>query len=300
VPRIFVSYRREDSAASAGRLGDRLTHEFGDESVFMDVDSIPLGVDFVKLLADQVQTCDALLVVIGPTWSGIRDEDGERRLDDSNDFVRVEIRAALNRDIPVIPILLDGTKMPKAGLLPEDIKRLAVRNALDLRHNSFQKDLDRLIKELSLVLPTSLANRVRSIATWFSVVAFVLVAVVLMVLRGLPSLNWWVEAPASQVASSHPKLKPLAPINCEFEPKMFVHDTISPTTILFVNTGSATLRRYWLDETGKRVRYSDLVQSHDVAQETFVGHAWLIADEHDRCIAIYAAEDPTPSVVALK
>src|SRR6478672_12895665 len=156
LPRIFVSYRREDGAASAGRLGDRLAREFGGDRVFMDVDSIPLGTDFVKRLADEVQACDALLVVIGPQWIDIRDENGDRRLDDPNDFVRVEIRAALKRNIPVIPILLDGTKIPKGNLLPEDIRPLAVRNALDLRHNSFQKDLDRLIREVGVVFPEAM------------------------------------------------------------------------------------------------------------------------------------------------
>ena len=150
MPRVFVSYRREDSAASAGRLGDRLTHEFGKKHVFMDVDSIPFGSDFVKRLAEEVQRCDVLLAVIGPEWTEIRDEDGIRRLDDPNDFVRVEIREALQRDIPVVPVLLEGTKIPKASSLPEDIKLLALRNALHLRHGSFQIDLDRLVQQLKV------------------------------------------------------------------------------------------------------------------------------------------------------
>jgi lysozyme family protein len=150
VPRVFVSYRREDSAASAGRLGDRLMHEFGKDHVFMDVDSIPLGSDFVKRLAEEVQRCDVLLAVIGPEWTEIRDEDGNRRLDDPNDFVRLEIREALQRDIPVVPVLLEGTKIPKASSLPEDIKSLTLRNALHLRHGSFQIDLDRLVQQLKV------------------------------------------------------------------------------------------------------------------------------------------------------
>lgn len=157
VPRVFVSYRREDSAASAGRLGDRLMHEFGKDHVFMDVDSIPFGSDFVKRLAEEVQRCDVLLAVIGPEWTEIRDEDGNRRLDDPKDFVRLEIREALQRDIPVVPVLLEGTKIPKASSLPEDIKSLTLRNALHLRHGSFQIDLDRLVQQLK-VRPREVAS----------------------------------------------------------------------------------------------------------------------------------------------
>jgi len=146
--RIFDSYRREDSAGYAGRLNDRLALEFGKDSVFMDVDGIPLGVDFVKRLTEEVAKCDVLLAVIGPRWIDLPDDDGTRRLDNPNDFVRVEIRTALARDIPVIPILLDKISMPRARLLPDDLKAFAVRTALALRHETFHADLDRLVKEL--------------------------------------------------------------------------------------------------------------------------------------------------------
>jgi hypothetical protein len=153
--RIFLSYRREDSAGQAGRVSDRLVREFGDGCLFMDVSGIPLGVDFVKRLTEEVASCDVLLAMIGPRWIDIRDENGDRRLDNPDDFVRIEIRAALQRAIPLIPILLDGTKIPKANLLPEDVRALAVRNGLDLRHASFHADLDRLVRELKP--PPSLA-----------------------------------------------------------------------------------------------------------------------------------------------
>jgi NitT/TauT family transport system ATP-binding protein len=146
--KIFLSYRREDSGGHTGRLSDRLVREFGDDSLFMDVDGIPLGEDFVKRLTDEVAGCNVLLVVIGPRWVDLRDEAGDRRVDNPNDFVRVEVRAALQRDIPVIPILLDGTKIPRVDLLPPDLQALTVRNALDLRHGSFHKDLDRLVEQL--------------------------------------------------------------------------------------------------------------------------------------------------------
>jgi hypothetical protein len=150
-----VSYRREDSAGQTGRIGDRLALEFGQENLFLDVDSIPLGVDFVKHLSAEVARCDVLLAVIGPRWLDLRDENNERRVDKLDDFARIEIGAALKRDIPVIPVLIDGTKIPRADLLPEDIKGLSVRNGLDLRHSSFHVDMNRLVRELKATLSST-------------------------------------------------------------------------------------------------------------------------------------------------
>ena len=143
--KVFISYRRGDSAGYAGRVRDRLERELGCELLFMDVDAIPLGMNFSKVLHEEVAKCGVLLAVIGPTWSDARDEYGNRRLDDPNDFVRVEIAAALQRNIPVIPILIDGARIPKAIELPDDLKELALRNGLEIHHASFQDDMDRLI-----------------------------------------------------------------------------------------------------------------------------------------------------------
>ena len=120
--------------------------------MFLDIDSIPLGVNFVKRLTAEVAACDVLIAVIGPHWLEIRNERNERRIDQPNDFVRVEIAAALQRDIPVIPALVDGAKIPPQDLLPENIKDLAERNGTELRHASFHVDADRLIRELHKIL----------------------------------------------------------------------------------------------------------------------------------------------------
>src|SRR5262249_52097574 len=137
-----------DSAAFAGRVQDRLVQEFGRDLLFMDVDAIPLGVNFVTALRDAVAKCEVLLAVIGPHWLDARDDVGARRLDDPNDYVRIEIGAALQRNVPVIPLLLDGAKVPKADQLPEDLKELAMRNGLDVRHGSFHSDVDKLVRGL--------------------------------------------------------------------------------------------------------------------------------------------------------
>ena len=146
--KVFISYRRDDSAGHAGRVHDRLEREFGANLLFMDVDAIPLGVNFIKVLSDEVAKCDVLLALIGPNWLNVRDEEGNRRLDNPSDFLRIEIATALQRDIPVIPILLDGARMPKANQLPKDLEELSVRNGLDIRHASFRSDMDRLIRGL--------------------------------------------------------------------------------------------------------------------------------------------------------
>jgi TIR domain len=146
--KVFISYRRGDSAGYAGRVRDRLERELGRDLLFMDVDAIPLGTNFSKVLHEEVAKCGVLLAVIGPNWPDARDEHGNRRLDDPNDFVRIEIAAALQRNIPVIPILLDGATIPKADQLPEDLKELASRNGMDIRHASFHDDMNRLIRGL--------------------------------------------------------------------------------------------------------------------------------------------------------
>lgn len=149
--KVFISYRRDDSAGHAGRVHDRLEREFGRDLVFMDVDAIPLGVNFVRVLREEVGKCEVLLAIIGAHWLEARDETGNRRLDNPNDFVRIEIGSALQRDIPVIPILLDGARLPGAAQLPGDLAELVQRNALDVRHASFHADMDKLIRTLHLM-----------------------------------------------------------------------------------------------------------------------------------------------------
>jgi hypothetical protein len=114
-----------------------------------------LGVDFVKALSEEVAKCDVLLAIIGPGWLESRDEDGRRHLDNERDFVRIEIAAALKRDIPVIPILIDGTRVPNADQLSDDLKPLALRNGLNARHDSFPSDINRLITELKEIMGKS-------------------------------------------------------------------------------------------------------------------------------------------------
>jgi formylglycine-generating enzyme required for sulfatase activity len=149
---IFISYRRADSEGYAGRIYDRITPQFGADAVFMDVDTIDAGVDFVKVLEEAVQSCDVLVALIGRRWLNLKDVNGVRRLDSPEDFVRVEIATALNRDIRVIPVLVGGASMPDSTELPENLKSLARRNALTVNHATFHADMSRLIEHLERAL----------------------------------------------------------------------------------------------------------------------------------------------------
>jgi hypothetical protein len=143
--KIFLSYRREDSQGVAGRMYDRLRAHFGDDALFMDIDSIPFGVDFQEHIAAAVDQCDILLAGIGRYWAG--EAGAARRIDDPRDFVRIEIEAALERNLPVIPILVGRATMPGEVDLPPSLARLAYRNAMELdQGRDFHHHIDRLIK----------------------------------------------------------------------------------------------------------------------------------------------------------
>lgn len=145
---IFMSYRRDDSADVVGRILDRLNASFADREIFRDVDDIPLGVDFKKYIGEAVAGAAMLLVAIGPRWAAAT-PDGSKRLDDPNDFVRLEVEAALERDIPVIPLLVGGADVPGVGDLPTTMRSLALRNGIPIRPDpDFDHDVGRLIKGL--------------------------------------------------------------------------------------------------------------------------------------------------------
>jgi TIR domain len=110
----FISYRRDDSAGHAGRLFDRLSDHFGRDQVFMDIDSIEPGVDFAQVVEDTMGRCDAVVALIGPHWLTVADSTGRRRLDNPEDFVRLELATALKRGIRVIPALVHGAAIPRA------------------------------------------------------------------------------------------------------------------------------------------------------------------------------------------
>ena len=159
--KIFINYRRTDSDSTAGRLHDALGRTFGFENLFMDIDSMRGGDDFELVLARQVSACDIFLAIIGPNWLGAQNDSGQRRLEDPNDYVATEIAAALKRDIPVVPTLVDGARFPSANQLPESIRALARRHAVEVRNPQFRRDADELVKQIRFIIKSRQAWRTR-------------------------------------------------------------------------------------------------------------------------------------------
>jgi TIR domain len=145
---IFISYRRNDSEGEAGRLYDDLVRVFHPEAVFMDVSDIHPGKDFRQAIDENVAKCSVLLAVIGPEWATIKDASGARRLDQQNDFVRLEIASALARGIDVIPVLVHGASMVAVSDLPENLQNLAYRNCVEVTHTRWNSDVEGLIRSL--------------------------------------------------------------------------------------------------------------------------------------------------------
>jgi hypothetical protein len=156
---IFISYRREDSSAWAGRLSDRLSSHFPSNQIFMDVDTIEPGMDFVEAIEESVGSCDVLIAVIGTRWLNSSNPAGKRRLEIPEDSVRVEVSTALKRGIRVIPVLVEGATMPDAADLPDELKALARRNALKLSHDRFRTESELLAATVGRVLENAEARR---------------------------------------------------------------------------------------------------------------------------------------------
>jgi hypothetical protein len=150
--RIFVSYRHEDTAYPAGWLYDRLADHFGIDHIFKDIDAIEPGDDLIEVITTAVGSCDVLLALIGDRWLTVTGQDGRRRLDNPFDFVRLEIEAALSRDVRVIPIVVDDAQMPRADELPPSLASLAHRQALELSPTRFDTDTRRLLQVLDQVV----------------------------------------------------------------------------------------------------------------------------------------------------
>jgi hypothetical protein len=144
-PGLFLSYRRNDAGAHARLLKVQFHAHLPDLEVFMDVDSIELGTDFQEAIEEGVNSCCALIALIGPKWLEICDEAGRRRLEDPGDYVRFEIRTALERGTRVIPVLVDGARALSPAQLPDDIRKLARLNAHKMSYDRYEYDASRLI-----------------------------------------------------------------------------------------------------------------------------------------------------------
>jgi TIR domain len=182
-PRVFLSYRREDTSGHAGRLYDVLVERYGESNVFMDVDTIDVGDDFAEAITRAVASCDALIALIGRRWLNAVNADGRRRLDDPNDFVRLELEAALERDIPVVPARVQGARQPPAAELPATVAPLALRQGVELDDEGWHDDVDRLIERLGRAFGSGTPG-VREQPPWRRTAPRALAAIVALVVAG--------------------------------------------------------------------------------------------------------------------
>jgi hypothetical protein len=199
-PRIFISYRREDAAGDAGRLADHLHRRFGKSQVFLDIDTIDPGTDFVQVLQSSLKETAAVLVVIGPRWTSLRDESGVRRLDSPHDFVRLEVEAALGRNVPVVPVLVQGATMPRTEDLPASLAPLVTRQAVGLDHAEFHDDAERLCDRLETVMGGGRSAGLSQVRGWWPAAA--LVAAIAIGLAGYLALRNGDAGPVGTVTSS--------------------------------------------------------------------------------------------------
>jgi hypothetical protein len=158
MPKIILSYRRSDSDAISGRIRDRLVRDYGEHSVFMDIDSIPFGTDFRQHIQNAILQNDLLLAVVGPHWLGLND-NGPARIQEELDFVRIEIETAMTAEIPVIPLLVNGATMPRPEDLPASVKDFAFHNAATIDSGrDFHQHMDRLVRSINRSLAAGPRN----------------------------------------------------------------------------------------------------------------------------------------------
>ena len=187
MPRIIISYRRADSGVITGRIRDRLAQHYGEESIFMDIDNIPFGVDFRKNIAEALAKNELMLAVIGPGWFGAT-PSGPARIHDETDPVRIEVETALQRGLPTIPVLVGGASMPKADDLPDSLKSLTFHNAAEVSSGrDFHAHMDRLIRSMDAALKSKpwqrlirLSRRQAGIGFAASIVAIAAIAFALL------------------------------------------------------------------------------------------------------------------------
>jgi hypothetical protein len=216
MPGVFISYRREDSSGYAGRLFDILSVHFGKENTYMDVDTIMGGDNFPAVIEEKISQCDALLAVIGERWLTCSAANGGRRLDMAGDFVRLEIAKALERGVRVIPVLVGGATMPQQGDLPDQLRPLCAREAMDVRDAHFRADAERLIDTLKKTVPSIASGRWEAKSKRF-LLSVSLVLVVAAVVGGI-LLSRQAKKPAAGANPDSASQKQIAPANGPIAP----------------------------------------------------------------------------------
>ena len=196
--KIFVSYRRGGVRARTYRMADELKRKFGDENVFLDIESLEPGVPFADVIREAIQSSDVVLIMIGPKWVNMKLEDGVRRLEKETDHLRIEVEAALASRAKVIPVLVDGATMPDKAALPDSISRLADLNACSLADSHWAYDVSKLVKTIGGDRPVPQEEKLN---TQGLIAAGLLIAVPLGLADGDNDVDTWVGAAAFAVAA---------------------------------------------------------------------------------------------------
>lgn len=256
MPKILISYRRSDSQAMAGRIFDRLSMRYGEAGVFMDIDAIPFGTDFRRHIGETLKQCDVLIAIVGPQWVGRRD-DTSSRIADPADPVRVELEGAIERGIPVIPVLIDGARMPAEAELPPSLKPFSFFNAAPVDSGrDFRAHMDRLIKALDGLVgaaEATPASPARSARRGRTKIGAVMAALVLVVgAAALLVTQPWRDRPETVVKTDTPP---------------------PPAAVTTLKTSDASLVKTF----GDKLRESKLnldIRLDDTASAAFVSDNW--------------------------
>lgn len=274
--RVFLSYRRDDTAGRAGRLGDGLTSRLGASNVFQDVGSIAPGVDFERAVLDALAETDATIVVIGPEWATLRGPNG-RRLDQPGDYVRWEVSAALKSGGPVVPVLVGDARMPEPDDLPEELRPLLKRQAIEVRDATWHGDIDGLVSRLRAeVDPVNRRRLVGAVA-----------AGVVIILAGASAL-WWRDGDAvtsdenstSGTADAADAADPTTPCSAaEGSSWSTISLAAEPTGTLVLADGSD--RQVGYTATGVRAKYDQptwrvLVDVQVSNDSTAIAESWYV------------------------
>jgi TIR domain/VHL beta domain len=324
-PRIFLNYRRKDTEDTAGRLFDSLCAHFGEHHVFMDIDDIQPGVDFDEVVHEAVGNCDVLLALIGPAWLTMVDEHGRRRLDDPDDYVRIELQVALQRNIRVVPVLIHDVGMPRGEDLPDGLQRLSHKQAVSLSNARWKSDIASLIEALESVRPGKpYASEVLELGAleqpappktapaeptqtapgtpppsqkpvrrkrrrWLWAAGAIVAILVIIAAASGGSSGSHSTTTGTNAASHAASIGITVTGSCT---GASIGNETQAATISWLNSTKSPAKIYWLTYGGARDLYDTLAPGQSYSQQTYVGHRWLVV-ESGACSAMTVTKPGT-------
>jgi hypothetical protein len=251
-----------------------LEHFFGQDQIFIDIDTIHKGENFRTALNEALSQCCVMLVVIGPRWLEAQDDLGRRRLDNPNDYVRLEIETGLKRGIPLVPVLVDGAAVPPPQQLPDDLKGLSDMQAAIITHDNFSSDIDGLQRALTGIVPKR-----RRPYLWAA--AFLIVGVIsIFAIRQFGLIEHWTGGKKCRL-----ELSERSPISQQ------------AAVLTLRNLRVAPIRIFWISYAGKREEYYTLGSDRSHSQTTFVGHIWVATDMAENCLGVFVLNAPSAEFV---